>query len=178
MTLLVNLYGAPGAGKSTTASGVFHKLKLNGINAEYVTEVAKDFTWEKRNEVTLKCQPYVFGKQFRDIFRVLDQTAVVVTDSPIFLSAFYTWKYPNPKVASQLLIEYIVAQARLTGGINYFIKRTKSYNPSGRNQTEVESDHIANELEYFLQLHNISYKELNGDANAVDFIYKEVMDRL
>lgn len=178
MTLIVNLYGAPSAGKSTTASGLFYLLKLNGINAEYVTEVAKDFTWEKRQAVTLRCQPYVFGKQFRDVFRVMDQTAVAIVDSPLLLSAFYAWKFPDPKVATQALIDYIIEQSKLTGGINYLIKRTKSYNPMGRNQTEEESDIIARELEYFLQLHKVSYKQLNGDASAVDLIYKEVMDKL
>lgn len=44
--LIVNLFGAPGAGKSTLAAYVFAKLKMAGVNAELVTEFAKDKTWE------------------------------------------------------------------------------------------------------------------------------------
>ena len=43
---IVNLFGAPGAGKSTGAAYIFSKLKLAGVNAELVTEFAKDKVWE------------------------------------------------------------------------------------------------------------------------------------
>lgn len=177
MTLIVNLYGAPGSGKSTTASGVFHKLKINNVNAEYVTEVAKDFTWEKRH-LTLQYQPYVFSKQFRDIYRLLDQVQVIVTDSPIFLGAFYLWKYPNTKVPYKSFVNYAYEQSKYIGGIDYFINRVKPYNPKGRNQTEDESNTLNDELKYFLQLYKINYKDLNGDETAVDIIYNEVMNKL
>lgn len=45
-TLLVTLSGAPGAGKSTGAAYIFAMLKMQGINAELVTEYAKDKVWE------------------------------------------------------------------------------------------------------------------------------------
>jgi hypothetical protein len=173
MTLIVNLYGSPGSGKSTTMSGVFYHLKLLGKNAEMVTEVAKDLTWEKRT-MTLTCQPYVFAKQFRDVFRLLDQVEVLVTDSPIFLSAYYMWKYPNPKIASTEFTNFVVAQARSIGGLNYFINRVKPYNTAGRNQTEIESDEMNKEIKYLLKLHDFKYKELDGNQNAVDTIVEEV----
>ena len=31
-TLLINIYGGPGAGKSTAAAGVFYELKKNGYD--------------------------------------------------------------------------------------------------------------------------------------------------
>ena len=51
--LVVNLFGAPGAGKSTGASYVFSQLKMMGVNAELVTEFAKDKVWEG-SEAVLK----------------------------------------------------------------------------------------------------------------------------
>lgn len=59
--LVVNLFGAPGAGKSTGAAYVFSQLKMRGINAELVTEFAKDKVWEENDEV-FKHQEYIFGK--------------------------------------------------------------------------------------------------------------------
>ena len=45
--LIINLFGAPGAGKSTGAAYVFSQLKAAGVNAELVTEFAKDKVWER-----------------------------------------------------------------------------------------------------------------------------------
>lgn len=42
--LVINLFGAPGAGKSTGAAIVFAELKKRGVNAELVTEFTKDKT--------------------------------------------------------------------------------------------------------------------------------------
>lgn len=39
---VINLFGQPGAGKSTGAAYIFSQLKLRGINAELVTKFAKD----------------------------------------------------------------------------------------------------------------------------------------
>lgn len=45
--LVVNLFGVPGAGKSTGAAYIFSQLKMAGINAELITEFAKDKVWEE-----------------------------------------------------------------------------------------------------------------------------------
>ena len=58
--LIVSLCGQPGVGKSTGSAYVFSKLKMAGVNAELVTEFAKDKVRE-RNEKALKNQAYVFG---------------------------------------------------------------------------------------------------------------------
>jgi adenylylsulfate kinase-like enzyme len=39
---VINLFGGPGTGKSTLAAALFTDLKMKGINAELVTEFAKD----------------------------------------------------------------------------------------------------------------------------------------
>lgn len=45
--VVVNLFGEPGAGKSTGAAYIFSALKMHGINAELVTEYAKEKVWEE-----------------------------------------------------------------------------------------------------------------------------------
>ena len=44
--IVVNLFGVPSAGKSTGAAYIFSRLKMEGINAELITEFAKDKVWE------------------------------------------------------------------------------------------------------------------------------------
>ena len=59
-TLVVNLFGAPGSGKSTAAAYIFALLKMAGINAELVTEFAKDKVWEEA-KAAFENQQYLFG---------------------------------------------------------------------------------------------------------------------
>lgn len=69
-TLVVNLYGAPGSGKSTGAAYIFAKLKMLGVNCELITEFAKDKVWENNLEV-FNNQLYILGKQSFKTSRVL-----------------------------------------------------------------------------------------------------------
>ena len=61
-TIVLNLLGEPSAGKSTAAMDITARLKRKGINAEYVTEFAKDKVYENNQEV-FKHQQYLLGKQ-------------------------------------------------------------------------------------------------------------------
>lgn len=88
MTLVVNMYGGPGVGKSTLAAMVFGRLKEAGVNAELVTEFAKDLVWENRR--VIRCRPFVFGEQLWRIERLLDRVDVVVTDSPLLMDLAYS----------------------------------------------------------------------------------------
>ena len=51
---------------------------MAGVNAELVTEFAKDKTWEN-NQKALANQVYVFGKQLYRITRCQDDVDVIVT---------------------------------------------------------------------------------------------------
>lgn len=71
-TIVINLFGEPGAGKSTAAMDITARLKRKGINAEYVSEFAKDRVYENNGEV-FKHQEYLFGKQSFKMGRVRDK---------------------------------------------------------------------------------------------------------
>lgn len=81
--LVVNLAGAPGAGKSTGAAYIFSKLKMKGINAELVTEYAKDKVWEE-DKAVFDNQVYIFGKQLFRLTRLEGKVDVVITDRSIY----------------------------------------------------------------------------------------------
>lgn len=174
MTLIVNLFGGPCAGKSTTRARVFSHLKVAGINCEEVIEYAKDLTWEER-KIALACQPYVFGKQLRNVERLIGKVDVIITDSPILLSSYYgrlTGKY------NENFYDFIVSHFKSMGGLNYFLKRAHPYNPSGRNQTEAEADAAAMAIELMLIAERIDYHTFYGSDSAAMIIAMDVMECL
>jgi CDP-glycerol glycerophosphotransferase (TagB/SpsB family) len=174
--LFINLFGAPGAGKSTTRAGVFRRLKLNGINVEEVPEVAKDFTWEKRH-VALGCQPYVFAKQYRNMHRLFCQVDCIVTDSPVLLSSFYN-EYLNLNEPASFHTYVLDKFWSMRPFLNVFLSRVKPYNPKGRNQSQIESDMIGAYMQGWLQRNDIPYLLLPGDEEASEIIAEQAMNHL
>lgn len=131
-TLVVNFYGGPGTGKSTTAALTFGKLKQRDVSAELVTEFAKDLVWEGRS--TIECQPYIFGKQLWRLERLLGQVEVVVTDSPLLLCAIYGENLGKP------WREVIRGRYDTMRNLDVFLRRDEAHHPyraEGRYQATV-----------------------------------------
>lgn len=168
-TLIVNLYGAPGAGKSTGAAYIFYKLKANGIDAELVTEYAKDKVWEE-HDMVFKDQCYIFGHQHFRLTRLIGKVRVIVTDSPLLLSAFY---------GDKRITDQLAKIASITLGQNdsmsYFIERKKKYNPNGRFQTEEESNKISGEIKSFIESLGIGYTSIEGTEQGYDKIVADIL---
>lgn len=171
--IVVNLTGAPGAGKSTGAAIIFAELKKAGINAELVTEFAKDKTWE-HNIMALGCQEYVFGKQSYRLRRCRDDVDVIVTDSPLPLGLIYN----NNPALDYHFTEVVLNVFNTYTNLNFFINRVKPYNPKGRNQTEAESDQLSTTIKNLYNNLNIPYTEINGDTAGYELVVKEVLDYL
>ena len=171
--IVVNLTGAPGAGKSTGAAKIFSELKMLGINCELVGEFAKDKTWE-HNDTALRCQEYVFGKQSYRLARCRDDVDVIVTDSPLPLTIIYTH---DEKIVGPLT-DLVMTIFNSYDNINFFINRTKPYNPKGRNQTAEESDALSAEIKNLYQQLNIPYTEINGDSEGYEAAITKVITKL
>ena len=161
--LIINLFGAPGAGKSTGAAYVFSQLKAAGVNAELVTEFAKDKVWEGTKAV-FENQAYIFGKQYFRISRLEGKVDVVITDSPILLSAFYN---DNDHVLGEEFDKLVFKVFDYYNRIDVFVHRVKPYNEAGRFQTEEESDAISKEMLRFLDKFGVDCLHING-ASVID----------
>ena len=48
MSKIINLYGGPGVGKSTTAAGLFYKMKIAGYSCELAYEWIKLKVYENK----------------------------------------------------------------------------------------------------------------------------------
>lgn len=87
-TVVINIFGAPGAGKSSFAALIFSEMKRQGLSAELVTEVAKDLVY-RDDFHGLKMQLPVAGVQYERVQRLVGRVHFVATDSPVLLSAIY-----------------------------------------------------------------------------------------
>ena len=152
MTKVINLFGGPGAGKSTTAAGLFVELKHRDIKCELVTEYAKDMTYEKRHAI-LADQLYMLAKQNRRVSRLNGVVDYIITDSPLIIGLMYT------------PIDYYSAFAPLVWevfdsyrNINFYLNRKKAYQTYGRNQTETEARQIDIDMVTLLINHGVKYK--------------------
>lgn len=179
MTLVVNLFGGPGTGKSTNATYIFSELKRKGVVCEYVSEYAKDVTWEE-TQVLLNNQIHVFSEQFRRQWRLLGKVDVIVTDSPLFLGLVYFNHYnresgvfsPQFTLAIQDMILYGFTEFN---NINYFLQRTKPYVRVGRNQTEEEARRIDEEVREQLDTYQIRYGICGTEKEDADTIVNDIM---
>ena len=170
-TLVVNLLGGPGSGKSTTAANVFAHLKWQDINCELVPEYAKDLVWEHRHK-TFENQIYMFGKQHHRIYRVVGQVDVIVTDSPILLTPIYDLE------RRQTLKNLVLEEFNKVHNFNIFLTRKKKYQPKGRNQNEEQAKEKDREIKTFLEENGIPYVQIDGTNESVDVIVKTITTTL
>lgn len=169
--IVINMFAGPGTGKSTVAAAVFSLLKMHGVNAELITEFAKDLAWEER-VITMNNQAYVWGKQYHKMWRVKDHVDVMVTDSPLLFGLIYGKDNP------ECLNEMILHSFNTFNNMNYFLLRMKSYNPKGRVQTEKEARLLDTKIGIMLEQNNIKFNVVPGNYIGINDIAKQVLRRL
>lgn len=134
------------------AAALFADLKKRGFNAELVTEYAKDKVWE-HNDTVFSNQVYILGKQSYRVSRVAGQVDVIITDSPILLSAIYN---PDPEIQNELEA-LTVRMFNQYNNLNIVLKRTFPYQKEGRMHSEEQSSEIYQKIIECLNQNGIGY---------------------
>lgn len=156
---IINLFGGPGAGKSTLAANTFYHLKCLGLNCELVTEYAKDLVWKQASRV-LTDELYVFAKQNHRLAMIGDQVDYIVIDSPIILPILYD--QDHDPIFRQLIIHWF----HKYNNVNFLLDRKKAYNPVGRMQTEEEARAFDDMIQNLLDTERIPYHSVHDPANG------------
>lgn len=172
-TIVVNLFGVPGSGKSTGAAFIFARLKMAGVNAELITEFAKDKVWEE-NPTPFQNQAYIFGNQSYRLGRCDGKVDVIVTDSPLPLSIIYKAEERLTDNFDKTVLDVFNSYHNMS----YLLRRVKPYNPVGRHQTEDGSNALGEPIVQLLKSKNIPYKEIDGSECGYLKIVNDVMCEL
>lgn len=167
---VINLYGAPGSGKSTIAAGLFFHMKMAGLNVEMAPEWIKSKVFEG-SPYPFKDQLYTFAKQNKKLRELCDKVDFIITDSPLLMSLVYNSQ--EPKMFNDMVIEYY----NQYDNMNFLLKREHAYHKEGRKQTEEEADIVGEQLEQLLKDYKIDYKTLPSNEsmyNILQILYRSM----
>lgn len=173
MCRVINLFGGPGTGKSTTAAGLFNKMKKLGLKVELVREYAKDLVYDERHNVIKEDQLYIYAKQQRRMKILHDHVDYIITDSPLFLSVVYGRMYKN---LNKYLEQYIIDNNFKYENINIFLNRNlkeHKYQEYGRSQTLEEAQDIDTNIKNDLNECKIPFHILDYSD---DDLINEILD--
>jgi nicotinamide riboside kinase len=160
-TLVINLFGGPGSGKSTLCALVFGKLKMMGVNCEMATEYVKDIVWEESFK-KMENQIYIFGKQHSRVNRLLGKVDIIITDSPLLNSVVYDIS-KNPYLKDLVIYEF-----KNLNTLNFYVKRKFDYRPDGRVQDLDQAREVDIEYLNLIKENNIQFYDIeSGDVDKV-----------
>jgi hypothetical protein len=178
-SLIINLFGGPGIGKSTQSSGLFTEMKKCHMDVELTFEFPKIVAWEE-NYLAIKDQFYITANQHRNISRLYGKVKYIIVDSPIILGMVYKEKYSNnPEYPSMFYDEtfdsFILSLFKKYKSLNILLKRDDStYDESGRFQNLIQSKEIDNDIREKLIVNNIPFVEFNVGANTTNEIFNHI----
>lgn len=158
--IVINFFGGPGTGKSTTAAGLFYRMKKDGKRVELVTEFAKELVWEDAKEV-LADQLYLLANQNRKLERLRGKVDFAIADSPLLIAAYYGKYYGNHP---EIIVPICEDIFNTYENINFFIERTKPYVKLGRLGGEESARKADKEIRAMLK----SYISVVDNDNIVD----------
>lgn len=168
-TIVINLFGEPSAGKSTCAMDITAKLKRKGVNAEYVSEFAKDKVYENNGEV-FKHQEYLFGKQSFKMGRVRDKVHVMVVDSPLLLCAVYN----KDDILGEDFNKTVLNVFNSYDNRNYLLIRNHAYENEGRFQNEEEAQEVREQIIKRLIEFDIDYTLIESSEESCEYIADKI----
>ena len=176
MSKIINLFGGPGIGKSSIASGLTYKLKKKHITCDNPYEFPKVLAWDE-NHSAIKDQLYVLANQHRGIVKSFGKVDYIILDSPILLSLVYRSVYKGTEYPATLYGEsfdkMVLDIHNQYDTLNIVLKRTEGgFNEKERYQSLEESKELDFAIEKTLIENKIPYQSVDVDTNTVKNILK------
>lgn len=158
-----NIFGAPGAGKSVWAADIFVNIKKSGRSAELVREKIKKSAYMNRHTSVEERVRFFLQEMEEEIFYLRNHISVI-SDSPLWLAAFYAALDKNP-FYEDIFIHGAKTMDKFFGqGKNILISLPKKENfeTIGRYQTYNESVELEGMLEQYLRDNGIEFRKVQA----------------
>ena len=168
-TIVINILGGPGVGKTTIANELFVRLKKMGKDVEAVSEFAKELVWEKRDEA-FDDRLYMHAEQNHRLMMMNNNLDYIITDSPLILTSVYNSYYLKDKFSSSynsMIDEVTIQTWKLYNNKTFFIERSVDYETNGRRESEKQANDIDIKIKKYLEDNNIEYIKIQDRDNAV-----------
>lgn len=159
---VINLFGAPGSGKSKIAQLIAGISFRYGNNIQYVDEYVKKLCWENSDKKRFENQVLITAEQYTKQLVLLENNIeYCVTDSPIILGTLYspeTYFNTYNKLCFELFESFT--------NYNFLIKRGDFvYETVGRNEDEASSNILHHQQTTLLINNNYDFTIItNSDA--------------
>lgn len=170
-TKVINFFAGSGAGKSTIAAALFAEMKCMGLEVELIREYVKDWAWTGR-KIGVYDQFYITAKQIHEESQKYNILEYLCTDSPILLGAFYEEYHHGIIITRPAVLNFLkYAESQGVTYYNFFLERTKPFNPNGRYETEEQARKIDMALKSWLHNMNIPFTTVSvSDRERVSYI--------
>jgi nicotinamide riboside kinase len=175
--LKINLYGAPSSGKSTLAGQVFGHLKGQSHHIAFVQEYAKELVYQGMDMTRLSESDriIILGEQFRREKILENQVEMLITDSPLLLTAYY---HRDPNLDEDWSYALDVVKRHLTNNeVHFWLESTDTFEIEGRSHSQEESLKIDNEMKLYLSKSGINFHTIKGNPQErLDSVIKIVKE--
>lgn len=170
---VINLFGAPGSGKSKIAQLIAGLCFKYNENIQYVDEHAKKLCWEQSNEKRFKNQVLITAEQYtKQLLMRENNIKYCVTDSPILIGQLYcptNYFESYNKLTSEMFSSFT--------NINFLITRGDfEYELIGRNENEHQSLLLHEQQLQLLQNQGIEFDIIKNDDAYVTAI--TILDKI
>lgn len=171
MSVVINLFGGSGLGKSTTAALIFGEMKLKNLHCELVREFVKEWAWSGR-KVTSTDQNVIYENQLAREKMYYGKLDYIVTDSPLLLSPIYQKYYTGDDPIAGLVLDGLkTAEQDGVTHLNFLLQRNKPFDPRGRYETAEQAREVDQLVQDYLELHKMPYYVITtNDRERVDQI--------
>lgn len=171
---VINLFAAPGTGKTTTGQILSGLLSMADFKVEYIPEFAK-FATLARNRAALSDQIYMFAKQ-ENRLTVLREAGLdyVVMDGPLPLALLF--QPPGYYAGYEPLVMEVF---RSYPNLNFYLTKNPkfAYKTHGRNENEEESRQLDQNLRGVLARHDVQCVEFAVDTSLPFELFRQVTGR-
>lgn len=173
---VINFFGGPSSGKSTTAAYVFSQLKICGFACQYINQYAKDCVYEQRYSLLENDQLYILAKQNHKL-KMLEIGAKIdfaIVDSPLLLSNIYgNYNKSIPDSFEKLTLDYFHSY----DNVNFFIERNKKFESNNRIHNLEQSLKIDSYIKNYLVANNIAFQDIVASQNIITQLKESVQLR-